>query len=277
MTFTRLLILGCGYTGLRALRQAAGRDLEVLASVRSEARRKELQAEPARLLFAPVLDASIAEHVDARTHVLVAFQPDDTTDSAVAPALAGAHSVTYISSTGVYGALRGRIDDATPLPEAETMRAARILRAEQRYRAVGATVLRAAAIYGPDRGLHVRVLRGEHKLPGDGSQMLSRIHVHDLAAFALASAAVRGETFVVADAAPAPHAEVVRFICKTYGCPAPEAVPLERVHASLQSDRAIDSSRAQALLGVRLRYPSYRQGMAPEATGIAPLAHAALP
>lgn len=277
MTFSRFLILGCGYTGLAALRQAATAQLEVLASVRSEARLAELQGEPARVMLEPVLDERVAQHVDGRTHVLVAFQPDDATDEKVAPALAGAHSVTYISSTGVYGSLRGRIDDGTAPPEPPTLRAQRILRAEQRYRAVGATVLRAAAIYGAERGLHMRVLRGEHKLPGDGSQMLSRIHVQDLAAFALAAAAVRGETFVVADASPAPHAEVVRFICQTYGCPAPEAVPLERVHASLQSDRAVDSSRAQTRLGVRLRYPSYRQGMAPEATGIAPLAAAALP
>lgn len=271
------MILGCGYTGAAALRQAAASGLEVLASVRSEARLRELQGQPAHLLLSPVLDAGIAQHVDAHTHVLVAFPPDDATDGAVAPALAAAHSVTYISSTGVYGALRGRIDDATRLPDPDTVRSQRILRAEQRYRAVGATVLRSAAIYGPDRGLHVRVLRGEHKLPGDGSQMLSRIHVHDLAAFALASAAVRGETFVIGDDTPAPHAEVVRYICRTYGCPAPEAVPLERVHASLQSDRAIDSARAQRVLGVRLRYPSYREGMAPEATGIAPRQTAQLP
>ena len=83
---------------------------------------------------------------------------------------------------------------------------------------------------------------------------------------------MRGETFVVADQSPAPHAEVVRFICQTYGCPAPESVPLERVHASLQSDRAIDSARARKQLGVQLRYPSYRQGMAPEATGLMPMA-----
>jgi len=54
----------------------------------------------------------------------------------------------------------------------------------------------------------------------------------------------------------------------------PEAVPLERVHSSLQSDRAVDSSRARQRLGVQLRYPSYRLGMAPEVTGIPPLAAA---
>mgnify|MGYP003406653951 FL=1 len=156
MTFNRLLILGCGYTGLAALRMAAARGIEVLACVRSQARQAELEHEPARVLLMPVLDASVVEHIDARTHVLLAFPPDDATDSELAPCLTNAHSIAYISSTGVYGSLRGRIDDATALPDPNTLRAQRILRAEQRYRVQGATVLRSAAIYGPDRGLHAR-------------------------------------------------------------------------------------------------------------------------
>jgi nucleoside-diphosphate-sugar epimerase len=146
----------------------------------------------------------------------------------------------------------------------------RLRTAERRYLDAGATVLRSPAIYGPDRGLHMRVLRGEHKIPGDGSHMLSRIHAEDLAQYALAPAAVRGETFVVGDREPAPHIEVVRFICSAYHVPLPDSAPLESLHASLRADRAVDPTRALSVLGVTLRYPSYRQGMAPEATGIAP-------
>lgn len=232
---------------------------------------KALRATSAQLLCAPTLDAEIGRYVDRSTHVIVAYPPDDATDKAVAPALAGAHSIAYISSTGVYGSLRGVVDDDTQPPAPPNERAQRLLRAEAHYQAQGAVVLRAAAIYGPDRGLHMRVRRGEHKLPGEGTQMLSRIHVEDLAAFALAAAQLgHSETFVIGDAEPAPHIEVVRFICESYGCALPASLPLESVHASLRADRAVDSARARARLGVRLRYPSYRQGMAPDATGLAP-------
>jgi nucleoside-diphosphate-sugar epimerase len=247
------------------LRLAAQRGLSVVATVRSEARRAELQGEPAEVLAIPQLTAAIGERAGPDTHVIVCFPAHEPTDAVVAPSLARAHSVTYISSTGVFGERRGRIDDTTPLPAANELseRTERLLRAEAHYRAAGATILRAAAIYGPERGLHVRMRRGEHRMPGDGSQMLSRIHVHDLAQIALAAAAVRGETFVVGDAEPAPHAEVVRFICEAYGLPWPESDPLASVHASLRADRAIDASRVRAVLGVTLRYPSYREGMAP--------------
>jgi nucleoside-diphosphate-sugar epimerase len=269
MAYSRVLILGCGYTGTAALRQAAARGLPVVATVRSEERAKALASEPAQILRAPSLDASIGEHVDEHTHVIVAFQPDPASDDVVSKSLAGAHSIAYISSTGVFGDLRGKIDDSVKPPSPPSERSARILRAESQYREQGATVLRASGIYGPDRGLHVRVISGRHQIPGAGSNTVSRIHVEDLAAFALA-ASDRGlaDTFVIGDEEPAPHIEVVRFICETYNCPLPPSIPIDQAHTTLQADRAVDSSRARAQLGITLRYPSYRNGMTRGATGL---------
>jgi nucleoside-diphosphate-sugar epimerase len=229
--------------------------------VRSEERARLLSAEGITVLTAATLDGSIAAHVGEQTHVVVAFPPDGITDALVAPALVGARALTYISSTGVYGERTGTIDDGTPLPASPNERARRILEAEALYRARGATVLRCPGIYGATRGLHTRVLRGEHRIPGDGSRTLSRIHVEDLAAFVLAAASKRGETYVVGDLHPAPHLEVVRFICDTHAIALPPSVPWESVHESLRADRAVDASRALRELGVTLRYPSYREGM----------------
>lgn len=269
MSFERVSILGCGYAGLRVLRLARDRGLPVVATVRSRERVAVLEQAGARVLCSAVLGTEIEPYLDDRTRVVVAFPADAETDSRIAPRLARAHSVVYLSSTAVYGSLRGRLDDSTPLPAATDARVERLQIAEQRYREIGATVLRCPAIYGPDRGLHMRVLRGEHRIPGDGTQILSRIHAEDLAQFALSTTDARGETFVVGDREPAPHIEVVRFICSAYRVPLPESAPLETLHASLRADRAVDPSRALEKLGVTLRYPSYRRGMAPEATGIA--------
>lgn len=270
MSFERVLILGCGYTGERALRIARRRGLPVVATVRSEERVPVLEREGARVLCAPALGAEIEPHIDAATRVIVAFPADADTDTRIAPLIARAHSVVYISSTGVYGALSGRLDDSTPLPAASDARVARLQAAERCYLGIGATVLRSPGIYGPDRGLHMRVLRGEHRIPGDGSHVLSRIHAEDLAQFTMSETAPRAEAIVVGDLEPARHIDVVRFICDAYGLPLPESVPLDGVHATLRADRAVDSSRALKLLGVKLSYPSYRQGMAPDATGITP-------
>ncbi|MDB4990282.1 MAG: Nucleoside-diphosphate-sugar epimerase [Myxococcaceae bacterium] len=263
-------MLGCGYAGAAVARRAREHGQAVLATVRSEDRAALLRDEGFTVIAAPQLDSSIKRHITADTHVVIGFPPDGKTDASIAPELAGARAVTYISSTGVYGDRTGPIDARTSLIEPPSERAARILHAEAQYRAVGATVLRCPGIYGPTRGLHMRILRGEHRIPGDGSRTLSRIHIEDLASFALGAVDTHGETFVVGDLEPAPHIDVVRYVCDTYGVPLPPALPWEEVHETLRADRAVDSSYARGKLRVSLRYPSYREGMAPEATGIRP-------
>jgi nucleoside-diphosphate-sugar epimerase len=277
---SRVLILGCGYAGAAVARLARARNLDVVAHARSDARCTALRDEGFEVLQRPELDATIAEHVDERTQVVIAFPPDGATDAKIAASLGNAAAITYVSSTGVYGDHRGVVDDTTPLPAAvdatPTGRGARIVAAEDAYRREGGTVLRCPALYGPDRGLHVRILRGEHRIPGDGTRHLSRIHVDDLAQLILAlvppvTAVVADATFVVGDREPAPHIDVVRFVCETYGVPLPPFVPLESVHESLRADRRVDGSRALATSGISLRYPTYREGLAPAATGLPPI------
>ncbi|HYO94725.1 MAG TPA: NAD-dependent epimerase/dehydratase family protein [Polyangiaceae bacterium] len=262
----RVLILGCGYAGAAFARLARERGAEVLTTVRSEARARALEAEGFRVLVAPELDGGVAHHVDTQTHVLIAFPPDGTTDARIAEAVASAAAVTYLSSTSVYGERSGRIDDTVALPETPSASETRRLEAEAVHRLYGATTLRCPGIYGPERGLHRRIIAGQHRIPGDGSRTLSRIHVEDLASFIWASRDVKGETFVLGDLEPAAHIEVVRFVCSSYGVPLPQSVPLSEVPVSLRADRRVDAWRALQALGVTLRYPSFRQGMAPDAT-----------
>ena len=207
-----------------------------------------------------MMQATLAALAGADTHVVVTFPPDGETDARVS---LRAGAITYVSSTGVYGDARGVVDDDTPVTATPSPTAARRLEAEAVWRARGATILRCPAIYGPDRGLHRRVVSGQHQIPGDGSGYVSRIHVDDLAALILAAPAARGETFVVGDAMPAPHRDVVAWICERYGVPMPPSIPLERAHESLRGDRRVDSSRALRTLGVTLAYPSYTIGYAP--------------
>lgn len=261
-----LLILGCGFTGSTIARRELLRGRPVVGTVRSEQRARALQGELGELpgftlVQGATPDAAIAQYLQPDSDVIIAFPSDGATDARIAPQLARARSVTYVSSTGVYGDRTGIIDHTTALPDPLSARSLRILDAEAQYRAVHATVLRCPGIYGASRGLHLRILRGEHRIPGDGSRTLSRIHVEDLASFALAAAATRGTTFVIGDREPAPQLDVARFVCAEYGVPLPPSVPLEEVHETLRADRSIDASFAIASLGVTLRYPTYREGM----------------
>ncbi len=259
-----LVVLGCGFTGLEAARLARGDGRRVLASIRSSARAAEFAALGIEARVLPQLDAAaVFDLVPAGAEVLITFPPDGVTDTRVAPALAHARALVYVSSTAVYGDAAGSIDESVPV-DPKAPRAAPRLAAEEVYRAQGGLILRAAAIYGPGRGLQVRLARGEHRLAGDGRATVSRIHVTDLARLALAALArgVPGSIFNVADATPVPQIEVITWLAARLGVPVPPSVPTESLHETLRHDRAIDGALARRTLGIDLVYPSYREGFA---------------
>jgi nucleoside-diphosphate-sugar epimerase len=259
---SRILLLGCGYTGLAVAQQARARGLEVLATTRSAQRSAELAAAGADPIVLSHLDAEgLRPYVDARTALIVSFPPDGQTDALCAPLAAHAYASVYVSSTGVYGKTRGPIDDDTPVTP-DTPRNEQRLAAEALWRDAGATVLRVAAIYGPGRGMHERVRSGSARIAGDGRHHVCRIHVEDLALALLRSVELRlgPRTYVIADDEPAEQGEVVRYLAERLGVPCPSAVPLDAAPETLRHDRLIDSSRFKRDAGIGWRYPTYREG-----------------
>jgi hypothetical protein len=256
----RLLLLGWGYLGLELPRPARGGGLVVLATTRSAERHPELnRAGALPLAFDPT---ALAAQVDERTALIVTLPPDGQTDARCAELARLAGAAVYVSSTGVFGAARGRIDDSTPA-QPDGRRAAQRLAAEQVWRAAGACVLRAAAIYGPGRGMHERIQRGSARIAGDGRHHICRIHVEDLAHAALRAVALRlRDTYVIADDEPAPQGEVVRYLAERLGLPCPPAVPLEAAPETLRHDRQIEATRFKRDANLSWRYPNYRVGFA---------------
>jgi nucleoside-diphosphate-sugar epimerase len=196
--------------------------------------------------------------------VFVTFPPDRQTDACIAPELGRAARLVYLSSTAVYGPARGHVDELTDVaPDTEAARAR--LDAEQLYRERGAAVLRAAGIYGPFRGLHRRLLAGDFRMAGDGANVVSRIHVADLAAmvlglFASPEASVRDVAYVAADDAPVPQIEAIRWLSAHMGVPLPDAASPGEIAPSLRHDRAVDNARIKKVLAMSLAFPSYREG-----------------
>jgi nucleoside-diphosphate-sugar epimerase len=256
-----VVVFGAGFTGANVCEAARARGLTALGVVQSEESAERLRARGVEATTDDVLRVA-EERVSAQTHAIVTFPAVAPVASALAPLLAGARAVSYLSTTGVYEDLEGVIDDTTPLPTRPSPKYAGVLEAEQQFRAVGAAVLRSPGIYGKERGIHLRLLRGDFKLSGDGSRYGSRIHVEDLAALLLASAATPRETFVVGDLCPCPQRELVTWLCQQLRLPFPASAPLESVHETLRRNRRVNPSRGLAALGVALRFPSYREGLA---------------
>ena len=285
------LIIGAGYTGGRLARRLAADGAAVVATHRSgppidvagapvgeQARGDAAMPVPGAITQLVLeLDAPLPPLPAADVVVCCAppGQPPGEREERLIAALRGSPWLLYVSSTGVYGPGHGQwIDERHPLaPESESERA-RAAAEERLGRAAAAaglrcTLLRAAGIYGPDRGLIARVKRGEARVVGDGSAYLSRIHVEDLVAAILAAAEREVEGAVnCGDDEPAPYGEVLDAVAAKLGLPPPPRVdpatltPMAR--AMLLGNRKIANRRLREELGVTLRYPSWRAALAAE-------------
>lgn len=188
--------------------------------------------------------------------------PIDRTAEILAALSPGPQRVVYLSTTGVYGRTRD-VDETTP-PDPVLPRENLRLAAEAAVTAGAwsSMVLRPAAIYGPGRGIHVSIARGDYRLPGDGANFVSRIHVDDLAAHCEAAlmADLRG-AWPVADEHPCTSREIAEYCAMLLGVPMPPSVPLEQLHHTRRANRRVDGSAVRSILGITLLYPSYRDGV----------------
>ncbi|GHD98789.1 epimerase [Defluviimonas sp. 20V17] len=269
-----LLSLGHGYSA-RALTRSLPPGWQVIGTTRSAERATILAAEGVEALVWPGADLGPA--LARATHLLSSVAPDDAGDPvlrALAPQLAAARLewVGYLSTTGVYGDHRGgRVDEQTPLTPS-TRRGQARLRAEAAWQALGLPlhIFRLAGIYGPGRGPFAKLRAGTARRIVKPGQVFSRIHVEDIAQVLAASIAHPrpGAIYNVCDDDPAPPEDVIAHAARLLGlAPPPEEdfatadlTPLARSFYA-ESKRVLNH-RLKAELGVSLRYPTYREGLA---------------
>lgn len=268
-----VLVLGAGFTGARVARRLLAEGHEVHLTCRDPSRLAGLAAAGAHVHRLDLASAADAAALRARLpeglrvlHSVPVVEgpagPGDPTPALLELVAGRAARLVYLSTTGVYGDARV-VDETTPVG-APTPRTRPRLEAERLVLGAGpsALVLRPAAIYGPGRGVHVALREGRHRVVGDGTNFISRIHVDDLAA--LSVAALRSDetgAFPVADDEPARSGEVAAFCAALLGLPPPPSVPPEAAAETLRADRRVDGRAIRARLGVTLAHPSYRVGI----------------
>jgi nucleoside-diphosphate-sugar epimerase len=131
-------------------------------------------------------------------------------------------------------------------------------------------LFRLAGIYGPGRNALRQIAAGTAKRLIKPGQVFNRIHVDDIAR-TLAASIERprpGAVYNVADDAPAPPQEVVEYAAALLGVPPPPETPFDPARLSPMAasfyaeNRRISNRRIKEELGVALRYPSFREGLA---------------
>jgi nucleoside-diphosphate-sugar epimerase len=180
--------------------------------------------------------------------------------------------VGYLSTTAVYGDHQGAwVDEATPI-NPQSLRARQRVQAEAAWLATGLPVhiFRLAGIYGPGRGPFEKVRDGSARRIIKPGQVFSRIHVADIAETLLAS--IRrpnpGAIYNVCDDDPAPAEDVLSHAAHLLGLPEPPAIPYDEAEMTplarsfYAESKRVRNDRIKTELGVKLRYPDYRAGLA---------------
>ena len=278
----RLFCFGLGYSA-RALVRGLDRETWQIAGTARD-RERAAAALPGVALHRfdggrPLAD--VAATFGGATHILVSIPPDPDD-----PVLRWHHAdlqrlkalrwLGYLSATSVYGDCGGAmVDEQAPVrPSGERGRR----RAEGEAAWLGLLqahglpvhVFRLAGIYGPGRSVLERLTAGTARHIVKPGQVFSRIHVEDIARTLAASIARPrlGAIYNVADDEPAPPQDVLAFGAALLGLPVPPEEPYRRANLGplaasyFQDHRRIDNRLLKQELGVVLRYPNYRLGLA---------------
>jgi nucleoside-diphosphate-sugar epimerase len=258
-----VVILGCGYTGRRVAQRFLNRGASVVVTTRTPSSLKDLARRGAKVSTLDTIEIPRGARVLHSIPVIdTPTGPIELTAQILARFSETPQRLVYISTTGVYGAVRDVDENTQPAPdtEREKLRVA----AEEAVRSGPwlSLVLRPAAIYGPGRGIHVSMKAGRFQLAGQGDNFVSRIHVDDLAAHAEAAllSDVTG-AYPVGDDRPCTSREIAEFCAQLLNVPMPPSVPRDLMHETRRSDRRVDGRAIRALLKVKLQYPTYREGL----------------
>ena len=268
-----LLSIGHGYSAQALARRLLPEGWHIIGTTRSEAGAAALRATGIEALVWPTED--LAPALARATHLLTSVAPvdGDPVLQALGPQIAGARLgwVGYLSTTAVYGHHNGDwVDETTPLAPTTTRGAAR-MQAEADWAALGLPlhVFRLAGIYGPGRGPFEKVRDGTARRIHKAGQVFSRIHVDDIANV-LHAALLRPNPGIynLCDDDPASPEDILGLAAEMLGLPPPPIVPYEQAEMTPMArsfyaeNKRVRNDRIKSVLGVKLDFPTYREGLA---------------
>ncbi|QIK36993.1 SDR family oxidoreductase [Caldichromatium japonicum] len=281
-----IMILGCGYVGLRLACRYREQGASVLGVVRSAAGVARLHQAGIPALRHDLAAADPFPYALAGAQVFHLIPPLDTgredrhTQLLIEAFAQVGHPqrLVYLSTTGVYGDCQGAwIDEDWPARPVHD-RSFRRLDAEERLRCWSReqggelVILRVAGIYGPGRLPLERLRQGLPMVRPEESPYSNRIHVDDLVEICIATMAraPNGAIYNVSDGHPTSMTDYFLRLADAAGLPRPPLIPMSQAPTQvstammsyLSESRRLSNRRLREELGVELRYPTLDEGLA---------------
>ena len=275
----KLFCFGLGFSAMALATRLVERGWQIGGTTRDPAKAARLRSRGfAMHLFGrdhPLADPGAA--LAGTTHVLHSIIPDLQGDPVADRHMADLQALPelawlgWLGTTAVYGDRDGAWVDEDAVLDPSVDRAKRRLAAERTWLESGlpAHLFRLAGIYGPGRNQIRDVLDGHARRIVKAGQVFSRIHVEDIATVLAASMDQPRPSAIynVCDDEPAPPQDVVAFAAELAGIePPPEldfaTATLSPMARSFYADnRRVSNARIKRELGVRLAFPTYREGL----------------
>jgi nucleoside-diphosphate-sugar epimerase len=221
----------------------------------------------------------LSDALSTAAFVLISIAPDADGDAVLRnfrPDLAAAKpkSVVYLSTVGVYGDHDGAWVDEETECRPVSRRSKERVEAEAAWQSfadetgVPLAIIRLAGIYGPGRGPFEKIRRGTARRIIKPGQVFNRIHVDDIATIVAAAFERRASgIFHGVDDEPAPPQDVLAYAAELLGLLPPPEVPFEQADLSPMArsfygeSKRVRNDRIKHDLGVRLAFPTYREGL----------------
>ena len=283
----KALVAGCGYTGLRLAARLLADGVEVVGTVRERSGASRLEEAGIRPLIVDADDPGSTLTLETVAPDVCFFlippaplgeDPDAARLSRIAGALRRAplECFVYASSTGVYGDRGDETISESTVPHPASARGEARLAAERKVLELGwrldsrPRVARIAGIYGPERTLGPAIREGRYQLIAGRDSWSSRVHVDDLvtALIAVWRAGASGRIYNVCDDEPHLSSDYARLTASLLGLDLLEIsedgaralYDPDRLARKLSS-RRVSNRRLRGELGVRLAYPTVREGL----------------
>ncbi len=283
MSGQAFFIFGLGYVGQHLGRALMAQGWRVAGTTRTQPQMEILKKQGFEAVVWDGASSLPGKYWEGATHILVTIPPDEKGDIVLRRhdfSHAPLTWIGYLSATSVYGDHQGAwVTESSPLRPVSARGRHRFLAETQWLEKANQGqffpihIFRLSGIYGPGKSVLDAIRSGSAQRigrPGNKpGHVFSRIHIEDITSILKASALNPrpGEIYNLADDEPAATADVMAYGCSVLGVDVPPLIPFEEATLSpslrefYAEDKRVANRKIKESLGVRLIYPTYREGL----------------
>lgn len=273
----KLLIYGYGYTASYLAETLNTENYLIIGSSREE---KKFNSDNKKVKF---INNSLVNNCllkDDITHILVSVPPNDLGDifiqnyRDIITKNKNIEWIGYLSATNVYGDHNGELVSESSQTKPKTKKGINRLVAEKQWLELISKfnlpikIFRLAGIYGPNRNIKERLIKGSVKNIFKEGQFFSRIHVEDIANILNLSMnnITKNKIYNLADDFSCNLNVIIEYLCEKNSLIKPAQISFDNMSSDYKKEsfflenKRVDNSLVKKDLLKNFKYPSFKEG-----------------